>query len=82
MLPGCRASRSSTIAAVPAASGVAAASVDDVPGAIGATRSAATTASSAYPPAPSGKCVIAITRSPGTSPLTPGPRLSTTPAMS
>ena len=49
---------------------------------IGAASAALITANSAYPPAPSGKCVIAITRSPGARPVTPGPVLSTTPAMS
>ena len=81
-LPGGRPSRASTTLAVPAASGVAAAAANEVAVLIGAARAASMTASSAYPPAPSGKCVIAITRSPGARPVTPGPTLSMTPAMS
>ena len=81
-LPAGRPSRASTRHAVPAASGVAAASANEVAGLIGAARPALVTASSAYPPAPSGKCVIAITLSPGARPVTPGPTLSMTPATS
>src|SRR6516165_9233943 len=64
-LAGGRPSRDNTTSAVPAASGVAAASANETAAPIGAAKPASTTASSAYPPAPSGKCVIAITRSPG-----------------
>jgi hypothetical protein len=61
---------------------VAAAAANEVAAPIGAARAASMTASSAYPPAPSGKCVIAITRSPGARPVTPVPTPSMTPAMS
>ena len=81
-LPAGRPSRASTRYAVPAASGVAAASANEIAELIGAARSASVTASSAYPPAPSGKCVIAMTLSPGARPVTPGPTLSTIPATS
>jgi hypothetical protein len=81
-LPPGRPSRASTRYAVPAASGVAAASANEVPKLIGAAKAASVTASSAYPPAPSGKCVIAMTLSPGARPVTPEPTLSITPATS
>ena len=61
---------------------MAAASANETAELTGAAKPASTTVSSPYPPAPSGKCVIAITLSPAAKPLTPGPTLSITPAMS
>ncbi len=61
-LPAASTSRASTTRAVPAASGAAAAAANEIAGLTGAAKPAPATTSSASPPAPSGKCVIATTR--------------------
>ena len=77
-----QASRASTTQAVPAASGVAAASVNDVAGLSRRGQPGVDHRQLGVPAGAVGKCVIAITRSPGARPVTPAPTLSMTPAMS